>query len=204
MKKPVENLLEMWWVSPYNSEDSVYNTFKFNDSVVIHDATLRDGEQTPGVVMYPEEKLKIAKKLDEIGVERIEAGMPAVSKDDFNAIRSIADSNLNAKLYSFARARREDIDNAIDAGVDGVVVEVPIGAPKLQYQFGWTWEDVLKRSVDTINYAKRKNLSVVYFPYDTTRARIEDFTNLIKGIMKDSSPDSIGIVDTMDALCRRR
>lgn len=196
-KRPVEHIPEKWWLCPSNSAPEVFDTFDFSQNIVIHDATLRDGEQTPGVVMYPEDKLEIAKKLDEIGVERIEAGMPAVSKDDFNAIRSIADAHLKAKIYSFARTKTEDIDSAIDAGVDGVVVEIPIGYPKLLYQFGWTWEDVLRRSVEVINYAKNKGLHVIYFPYDTTRARMEDFSSLMKGIMRDSSPDSIGIVDTM-------
>ncbi len=86
---------------------------------------------------------------------------------------------------------------ARDAGVTGVVIEVPIGYPKLQYQFHWTWENVLEKSVDCINYARTQGLKTVYFPYDTTRARYDDLENLINGIMKNSPPDSIGVVDTM-------
>ena len=77
---------------------------------------------------------------------------------------------------------------ALDCGADGVVIEVPIGYPKLQYQFGWTWEDVLKKSIDSINYAREKKLHALYFPYDTTRARKEDLTSLLKGIMQESPP----------------
>jgi methanogen homocitrate synthase len=66
-----------WWVSPYNFVPEVRNTYQLPKSVSIHDATLRDGEQTPGVVMSIKEKVAIAEKLDEIGVDRIEAGMPA-------------------------------------------------------------------------------------------------------------------------------
>jgi len=90
-----------------------------------------------------------------------------------------------------------DIDKALDCGADGVVIEIPIGYPKLQYQFNWTWEDVLRRSVDVINYAKKRGLYVIYFPYDTTRAREEDLDNLLINLMKDASPDSLGVVDTM-------
>ena len=90
-----------------------------------------------------------------------------------------------------------DIDKAIDCGAHGVVIEIPIGYPKLKYQFGWTWEDVLRKSVDCINYARKQGLYVVYFPYDTTRAREEDLTNLLTKIMEHSPPDSVGIVDTM-------
>lgn len=186
-----------WWVSPYNFVKEVQKGFELPNKVVIHDATLRDGEQTPGVVFRKEDKIKIAQKLDEVGVERIEAGMPAVSEEDFEAIKKISKLGLKAKIFTFARALKSDIDSAVECGADGVVIEIPIGYPKLKYQFGWTWEDVLKKSVDVINYAKERNLYAVYFPYDTTRAREEDLDNLFKGIMKYSPPDSVGIVDTM-------
>jgi HMGL-like len=78
-----------------------------------------------------------------------------------------------------------------------VIIEVPIGYPKLVYQFKWTWEDVLRKSVPVIQYAKSRGLHVVYFPYDTTRAREEDLKNLLTRIVADAPPDSIGVVDTM-------
>ena len=186
-----------WWVSPFNFMDEVRAEFNLPKKVEIHDATLRDGEQTPGVVFRKEDKVQIAQSLDEVGVDRIEAGMPAVSDEDFEAIKEISKLRLKAKIYTFARALSVDIDKAIDCGANGVVIEIPIGYPKLKYQFGWTWEDVLRRSVDCISYAKGKNLHVVYFPYDTTRAREEDLTNVLTRIMRDSPPDSIGVVDTM-------
>jgi methanogen homocitrate synthase len=186
-----------WWVSPYNFADEVTSTFDLPEKVEIHDATLRDGEQTPGVVFRKEDKVRIAQMLDEVGVERIEAGMPAVSDEDFQAIKEISKLGLKAKIYTFARALPVDIDKAIDCGAQGVVIEIPIGYPKIKYQFGWTWEDVLRKSVDCINYAKKKNMHTVYFPYDTTRARDEDLTNLLTRIMQDAPPDSVGVVDTM-------
>lgn len=186
-----------WWASPYNDYQEVTDTIKKAPKIEIHDATLRDGEQTPGVVFSVDDKIRIAEKLDEVGIERIEAGMPAVSKEDFVAIKAICKRNLNARIFTFARAMREDIDKAVDCGAHGVVIEVPIGYPKLKYQFKWTWEDVLDKSVDCINYARSQGLYTVYFPYDTTRAREEDLTQLITGIMKNSPPDSVGVVDTM-------
>jgi len=186
-----------WWVSPYNYTDEVQAEFNLPRRVEIHDATLRDGEQTPGVVFRKEDKIQIAQMLDEVGIERIEAGMPAVSDEDFEAIKEISKRRLKAKIYTFARAMNTDIDKAIECGAHGVVIEIPLGYPKLKYQFGWTWEDVVKRSFECINYAKKKKLHVVYFPYDTTRARNEDLTNVLTRIMRDSPPDSIGLVDTM-------
>ena len=186
-----------WWVSHYNFHDEVTSTFDLPEKVEIHDATLRDGEQTPGVVFRKEDKVRIAQKLDEVGVERIEAGMPAVSQEDFEAIKAISKLGLKARIFTFARALPVDIDKAIDCGADGVIIEIPIGYPKLKYQFGWTWEDVFRKSIDCINYAREKGMYAVYFPYDTTRARDEDLTNLLTGIMKEAPPDSIGVVDTM-------
>ena len=186
-----------YWVSPYNYHPKVTGELKLPPKVEIHDATLRDGEQTPGVVFTVEDKVAIAKKLDEIGIDRIEAGMPAVSPQDFEAIKKITALDLDAKIYTFARAMNADIDKAIECGAHGVIIEVPIGYPKLHYQFNWTWKDVLNKSADVINYAKDKGLNAVFFPYDTTRAREDDLTNLLEGIMKVTKPDSIGVVDTM-------
>ncbi|HWF06874.1 MAG TPA: hypothetical protein VG297_00340 [Bryobacteraceae bacterium] len=189
-----------WWVSPYNFLPEVRGTYELPARVSIHDATLRDGEQTPGVVFSVADKIAIAEKLDEVGIDRIEAGMPAVSEQDFDAIKKISKLGLKAKIYTFARAINTDIDKAIECGCHGVIIEVPIGYPKLKYQFKWTWEDVLKKSVGVINYAKSRGLHVVYFPYDTTRAREDDLRNLLSRIVLDSNPDSVGVVDTMGCI----
>jgi len=186
-----------WWVSPYNFKADVRSGLELPEKVEIHDATLRDGEQTPGVVFSIDDKIKIATKLDEIGVERIEAGMPAVSPQDAEAIKEISKLGLKSRIFTFARAMKQDIDMALECGAHGVIIEVPIGYPKLVTQFGWTWEDVFKKSRDVINYAREQGLYAVYFPYDTTRAREEDLTNLCKAISQESMPDAIGIVDTM-------
>lgn len=186
-----------WWVSEYNFKPEVESLRCSPRHVAIHDATLRDGEQTPGVVFRKEDKIRIAKALAEAGVERIEAGMPAVSREDFDAIVEIAKLDLDARIFTFARAMNEDVDKAVDCGAHGVIIEVPIGYPKLIHQFKWTWEDVLKKSIPVINYARSKGLYTVYFPYDATRARESDLDSLLAGLMKESPPDSIGLVDTM-------
>ena len=189
-----------WWVSPYNEAPEVLAARHLPERVEIHDATLRDGEQTPGVVMDIRDKIELAEMLSEVGVERIEAGMPAVSEMDFDAIKQISKLGLKSKIYSFARAMTVDIDKALECGCHGVIVEVPIGYPKLKYQFKWTWEDVLRKSVEVVNYAKKRGLHVVYFPYDTTRAREDDLTNLLTRMMLDAPPDAVGVVDTMGCI----
>lgn len=186
-----------WWVSPFNVKPEVRAKFDLPKKVEIHDATLRDGEQTPGVVFSPEDKIAMAEMMSDVGIDRIEAGMPAVSPDDHKAIKEICQLGLKSKIFTFARAMQADMDAAVECGAHGVIIEVPIGYPKLKYQFGWTWEDVFKKSRDAINYAKQRGLYTVFFPYDTTRAREEDLVNLLNAIMNESPPDSVGVVDTM-------
>lgn len=185
-----------WWTSPFNEKEEVKKTFP-NHTVEIHDATLRDGEQTPGVVFTADQKFDIASKLYEAGIRRIEAGMPAVSADDASAAKRIANEFKDAEVYAFVRAMATDIDLAAETGAKGVIIEVPIGYPKLKYQFNWTWEKVFEKSASCINYAKQCGLKAVYFPYDATRANEDDIENLFSNLMKDARPDAIGLVDTM-------
>ncbi|MBN1242632.1 MAG: hypothetical protein JXA15_08000 [Spirochaetales bacterium] len=186
-----------FWVSPWNYKAEVVAGSETPAKVLVHDATLRDGEQTPGVVFRKADKVAIAKALDRAGVDRIEAGMPAVSSEDFEAISEIAKLGLRAEVYAFARAMTEDVDRALECGAKGVLVEVPIGWPKLVGQFHWTWEDVLRKSVPVLQYAKSKGLKTVFFPYDATRAREEDLDSLLEAVTREGAPDSVGLVDTM-------
>jgi len=189
-----------YWISPYNFADQVQQNLNLPSAVKIHDGTLRDGEQTPGLVFSEDDKVAIAELLNEAGVDRIEAGMPAVSEADFNAIKRITSRGLSAEIYAFCRAANEDIDLAKDSGVDGVVIEIPTSEPKLKYQFPkWTEEDIIQISSDTIRYAKSKGLKVVYFGYDTTRARWP-FLEKLYSTIKAAGPDSIGIVDTVGCI----
>jgi isopropylmalate/homocitrate/citramalate synthase len=187
---------DQYWTSPYNHLPEVRASFSFPPSVTLHDATLRDGEQTPGIVLRKEDKIEIAVLLDKFGIERIEAGMPAVSTEDAEAIREISRLKLKAKIFSFARAMPGDMELAKEVGADGVIIEVPIGQPKLEYQFRWTWKDVLNKSLGAIRRAREIGLIAVLFPYDTTRSNPEDLENFLKGVMNEAPPDSIGVVDT--------
>lgn len=184
-----------WWTSLYNEVPEISECSLFPPSVKIHDATLRDGEQTPGVVLRKDEKVIIAELLDEVGVHRIEAGMPAVSDEDAAAVREIS-KRVKADVFAFVRAMPKDVEQAADCGVRGVVIEVPIGFPKLKYQFKWTWEDVYKRSIETLKRSKELGLYTVFFPYDTTRAEWSDLSNLLSRVMDEAPPDTVGVVDT--------
>ena len=82
--------------------------YRIGGHVGLYDTTLRDGEQTVGVVLDPEQKLEIARRLDELGVDRIEAGFPRVSQDDWDAVKLIAGAGLRAEVWGFSRAVAAD------------------------------------------------------------------------------------------------
>lgn len=187
---------ESWWTSSLNFLPEVRSQFVLPREVQIHDATLRDGEQTPGIVLRKEEKIRIAEMLDDIGVHRIEAGMPAVSAEDAEAIQAISRNAKRAKVYAFVRAMEKDIEVAHHCGATGVIIEVPVGRPKLELQFKWTMDQVLAQSLRAIRRSKQLGLYTVYFPYDTTRADLPAFRQLLARIVQEAPPDSVGVIDT--------
>src|SRR3989337_1810126 len=116
---------DKWFVSPWNYLDEVRVGLEFPKKIEFHDVTLRDGEQQAGVELRKDEKVRIAEKLAEVGGHRIEAGMPAVSKQDEAAIREIVKRKLGPQIFAFCRCVEEDVKRAADCGVDGVIVEIP-------------------------------------------------------------------------------
>ena len=187
-----------YWVSKYNYDEEFTRELNIAPKVEIHDATLRDGEQTPGVFMSTDQKVEIAAMLDELGVERIEAGMPAVSTADFNAIKQITSSGNKAKIYSFARGMHEDIEAAKECGATGVVIEIPTSEVKLKYQFPkWDTDTLIQKSVDSCAYAKKLGLETIYFGFDTCRADMAILDRLYSTLVAEARPDAIGVVDTV-------
>ena len=128
------------------------NPHRFTAQVGFYDTTLRDGEQTVGVVLSPENKLELARGLDELGIERIEAGFPRVSKDDWHAVELIRDAGLNAEVWGFSRAVDADVKALVELGVQASVIESPISDLKLA-ALGVDREAMLERIVYAISFA---------------------------------------------------
>lgn len=187
-----------YYGSEYNFLKEIRNTFDLPTTIRFHDATLRDGEQTPGVVFTKEKKVEIAKLLDDLGVDRIEAGMPTVTDEDFEAIKKIVALKLKAKIMLFSRAMEVDIDKAVEARVDGLILEVPSGYPRVINQFPqWSFDDVIKNSVKAVKYAKSKGLYITFFPYDTTRAKPDFLEALYTAVVKEAKADAVAVIDTI-------
>jgi len=186
---------EKWWVSPFNYVPEVTSSFRLPEKVIFHDVTLRDGEQTPGVVFRREEKVSIAKALDEIGIQRLEAGMPVISEEERQTFRDITKLGLQAEVFGFARLLKEDIDAVLTAEAAGVICEGPLGYPKLQ-QFGWSEERVFQQAVHAVDYAKSHGLKTLFFGVDSTRAEPSFLFKFLSRLEKETKVDGIVIADT--------
>jgi methanogen homocitrate synthase len=138
-------------------------------NIEICDVTLRDGEQTPGVSFSCQEKVEIATTLDEIGIEVIEAGFPAVSENEKQCVKTIANLGLDARICGFSRAREADIRTAIDCNVDMVSIFIPTSELHVRLKFKKPREEVLADSLNMIDFARDHGVKVRFAAEDASR-----------------------------------
>ncbi len=163
--------------------------------VGFYDTTLRDGEQTVGVVFTPEQKLAIARALDDLGVERIEAGFPRVSEDDRRAIELIREAGLRAEVWGFARAVRADVDAIAELGLQATVVESPISDRKLD-ALGVSRSEMLRRIAAAVAHGADRGMTVAYFGVDGTRADPGFFADAYRAAVEAGAREAV-VVDTL-------
>jgi len=174
------------------------------DEYIVHDSTLREGEQTPGVVFGIEDKLKIAKKLDEVGIQQIESGFPAASEKQRKCIEALVKMNLDAQISAFARAKHEDIDVVADTGADGAVVSFSVSHHHRKHKFhDMSQEEYLKKLADSISYAESYGLFVIYSAEDTTRENDLHFLKKAFKTSEEAGADRVRIVDTLGCISPR-
>src|SRR5256714_12622274 len=157
--------------------------------------TLRDGEQTVGVVLTPEDKLELARGLDGLGIERIEAGFPRVSADDWRAVELIRDAGLNAEVWGFSRAVEADVKALAELGVGASVIESPISDLKLD-ALGVDREAMLERIVYAVSFAAEQGIRVAFFGVDGTRADPSYFETVYKTAVEAGAQEVV-VVDTI-------
>jgi isopropylmalate/homocitrate/citramalate synthase len=177
------------WTGPINDGVAI------GGSVGLYDTTLRDGEQTPGVVLDPQQKLEIARALDELGVERIEAGFPRVSQDDWEAVQLIATAGLRAEIWGFSRAMQSDVEALIELGLQASVIESPVSDLKLD-AFGISREQMLERIRTAVSTAVKNGITVAYFGVDGTRAKL-DFLEQAYTVAIEAGAEEAVVVDTL-------
>jgi len=169
------------------------------NDIEICDVTLRDGEQAPGVVFGIDEKVEIATKLDEIGVEMIEAGFPAVSAKEKAMVKKIANLGLNTKICCLSRAIFHDIDEALDCDVDVVGLFMATSDLHLKYKYHRSFDEMLECALSTLEYAKEHGLIVRFAAEDATRTNPEVLKRFFRQ-GEDHGADYVSIADTVGAL----
>ncbi len=171
----------------------------FYPDIIIDDTTLRDGEQTAGVVFSRAEKIRIARTLDEIGVGELECGIPAMGTEEQADVRALVDLGLNARLITWNRALKSDIQASINAGVSAVDISISVSdihiAMKLQKSREWVREQ-LKRA---LGFAKQHGLYVSVGAEDASRAD-QDFLVELLQISRNEGADRFRYCDTLGIL----
>ncbi len=195
MKEPWKT--DKWFISPWNYLPEVTKNYAFPKNIKIHDVTLRDGEQQTAVVFRREEKVAIAKKLDALGVHRIEAGMPAVSPQDRAAISDIAALGLKAEIFGFARCIPSEVKVIKECGCTGIVIEIPASDHMIQHGYGWPIERAMKASIETTLAAKEAGLYTVFFTIDSTRTELNRFLDICEQVASEGHMDALTMADTM-------
>ena len=188
-----------WFTSPWNFAPEVTEGWKFPENIRIHDVTLRDGEQQAGLAFDYNDKIRIAEGLAEVGVHRIEAGMPVVSKDDARVVQELAKRNFKPKVYAFARCMVDDVKRAVDSGVKGVIMEVPASPHLIELGYRWELNRAIELSIESTKFAHDQGLEVVFFPIDFTRSDLVWVCDLIERVGEEGHMDGLALVDTMGA-----
>ena len=169
------------------------------ERVIFWDETLRDGEQTPGVYYTLEEKVKLAKLLDEIGVDIMNCGIPAISPGELAAVKAIAKEGLRASVLGACRTVQSDIDACIKADVDEVSPFVAISDVHLKFKLKKTREEAIEMAVKAVEYAKAHGLKTTIVTEDTVRADLDVVQTLYNRCI-DAGADRALFCDTVGVM----
>ena len=169
------------------------------DEIYILDTTLRDGEQTPGVALTVDDKIQIAQKLDNVGVDKIEVGFPASSKGELISSKQIKSLNLSSTVVGLARSVKNDIDAVLDADLDYIHTFIGTSPLHRDYKLKMSKETTISTAVEAVEYAKDHGLSVEFSAEDATRTE-RDFLFEIYRDVVDAGADFLDIPDTVGIL----
>ena len=170
-----------------------------NREIYIVDTTLRDGEQTAGVVFANEEKVVIADMLSDLGVDQLEVGIPTMGGDEKKAIKQIVKRNNNRKsIMAWNRAVISDIEESIDCGVDAVAISVSVSDIHIKHKLRTSREWVLENMIKSVEFAKKNGLYVSVNGEDASRADKEFLVRFIEEAKKAGADrfrycDTVGI-----------
>lgn len=169
------------------------------DKIFIFDTTLRDGEQTPGVALTVDEKIQIAQKLNNLGVDKIEVGFPAASKGEIESSKRIVSMDLDSTLVGLSRSLKKDIDSILDSNLEYVHSFIGTSPLHRDYKLKMSPEEIIETAVDAIEYAKDHGLTVEFSAEDATRTE-RDFLFEVYSSVIDAGADFLDVPDTVGVL----
>ncbi|WP_405294575.1 2-isopropylmalate synthase [Methanobrevibacter sp.] len=169
------------------------------DKIYIFDTTLRDGEQTPGVALTVDEKIQIAQKLNNLGVDKIEVGFPASSKGEIESAKKIKQLNLDSTLVGLSRSLKSDIDAIIDADLEYVHTFIGTSPLHRDYKLKMSKSQIIDKASQSVEYAKDHGLTVEFSAEDATRTE-RDFLFEIFEEVVDAGADFLDVPDTVGVL----
>jgi 2-isopropylmalate synthase len=181
---------------PSNTMNIDREDFRLPKRVFVYDSTLRDGEQTPGVALSVKEKVIIAKQLEKLGVDIVEAGFPANSKGEMDAVSRISRELTNSKVSGLSRVLKKDIDACLDCDVDIVHTFVSTSDVHLKYQMKKSQDEIYSMAIDAVEYVKEHGLPCLFSAMDATRTEMGYLLKVLKGT-EEAGADIINVPDTV-------
>ncbi len=172
---------------------------KHSKGISIVDTTLRDGEQTAGVVFANHEKIALAEMLSDLGINQLEVGIPAMGGDEKEVIKSICNRNLKPSIMAWNRAVISDIENSIDCGVDAVAISVSVSDIHIQHKLKTSREWVLENMVKSVEFAKQHGLYVSVNGEDASRADFDFLVQFIE-LAKEAGANRFRYCDTVGVM----
>jgi isopropylmalate/homocitrate/citramalate synthase len=187
---------DQFWVSPLNFMKEIIDTENMKKRVEIHDVTLRDGEQTPSVAWKEDERIRIALALDEMGVDRIEIGMPIISESISESIKKLMKMKLRSKIVPMARLDRRDVDLCIDTGAKYIIIEQTVNPYVLKYAFDMDKDQLIEKIVELVSYSKKNGLYTIFMGWDVFRNTLDYIKKVYTSIGEKAKPDGLVLTDS--------
>ena len=174
-------------------------SMNLSDKIYIFDTTLRDGEQTPGVALTVDEKIQIATKLNNLGVDKIEVGFPASSKGEIESAKQIKSLGLKSTLVGLSRSLRKDVDAVLNSDLEYIHTFIGTSPLHRDYKLKMSKEKIIETAVDAIEYAKDHGLTVEFSAEDATRTE-RDFLFEVFNEAVSAGADFLDVPDTVGIL----
>ena len=201
---PLENVpyfkKETYWLSPMNFVPEAFDRSRVAKKVLIHDVTLRDGEQTPDVVFKPDERIKLAVELDHLGADRIEFGMPISSEDVRDSFKEILKMDLKAEIIAFLRAHKDDLKLAEELGTRSVIIEHCVNPYVCKHVYGLDHSQTVERISEAFKIANANGMKAYFMGWDASRTPIHYLRKLYADLLDKVKIDAIVFVDTFGVM----